>query len=289
MKLTVLLDNNTFTDRYFQAEPGLSFFIEAAGGTRVLFDCGYSQVFLQNAAKLKIDLAHLDALVLSHSHLDHTWGLQHLIQHYMERSLEDDLFGSSRNQLKTCSGEKPWLVTHPETFVRTLLEPVGDIGTLLSSDRPAYWFDPVFTETPFELSEHLVFLGAIPRLNDFEAQTGIGRKSGAVSPDLIPEDSAMVYKSPKGLVIITGCSHAGICNIISYAREVCQEERIHGVVGGLHLLNPSRSQLEGTLEFFKTITPSFLYAGHCTDLASKIALASVAPVREVGVGLVVEC
>ena len=65
MKLTILTDNNTFIDRYFTAEPGLSIFIEDEG-KRILFDCGFSGVFFDNALRMGIDLLHLDALVFSH-------------------------------------------------------------------------------------------------------------------------------------------------------------------------------------------------------------------------------
>ena len=80
MKLTVLIDNNTLIDRYFFAEPGLSLLIEDHD-TRVLFDTGYSDLFIQNAVKMGKDLSHLDYLAISHSHLDHTWGLDPFIRY----------------------------------------------------------------------------------------------------------------------------------------------------------------------------------------------------------------
>ena len=80
MKLTVLVDNNTLIDRYFLAEPGLSFLIED-GDTVVLFDTGYSDIFLKNAWKIGLSLTNIDYLVLSHGHLDHTWGLEPLIKY----------------------------------------------------------------------------------------------------------------------------------------------------------------------------------------------------------------
>ncbi len=103
MKLTVLADNNCLIDHYFYAEPALSFFIED-NNTRVLFDVGYSDVFMKNAEKLKINLRNLDYLVFSHGHLDHTWGLDPLIKLYSEAILEKlDL-------------SKPTVVAHPLAF-----------------------------------------------------------------------------------------------------------------------------------------------------------------------------
>ena len=88
MKLTVLVDNNTIIDRYFLAEPGLSFFIQDEDKT-VLFDTGYSGIFLDNAHKMGLDLANLDYLVFSHSHLDHTWGSDRLIKFFFLRFFID--------------------------------------------------------------------------------------------------------------------------------------------------------------------------------------------------------
>lgn len=90
------------------------------------------------------------------------------------------------------------------------------------------------------------------------------------------------------LVVITGCAHAGICNTIDYARTVCEEPRVVAVIGGFHLQKPSRQQLAGTLSYFERLRPESVLACHCTDLQSKIALAGVANVQEVGVGLAFE-
>ena len=103
--------------------------------------------------------------------------------------------------------------------------------------------------------------------------------------DIVIEDSALVYKTPNGLVVISGCSHSGICNIIEYARYVCEDPRVCDVIGGFHLQNPSRRQLEGTLAYLKDLQPELVHACHCTDLASKIALSRVVNLEEVGVGL----
>lgn len=94
--------------------------------------------------------------------------------------------------------------------------------------------------------------------------------------------------SDNGLVIITGCSHAGICNIIEYAKKVCNEERVYDVIGGFHLLKPSQYKLSNTVGYLEKCQPHAIYPCHCTDLHSKISLAQVTNVEDVGVGLVVE-
>ena len=274
MDLTLLVDNNTFIDRYLTAEPGLSMLIEDED-VRVLFDLGYSDLFLQNAAKLGKDLSRLDYLVLSHSHLDHTWGLDPFIRYLAEGVIE------GRPILP------PTLVAHPEVFCSVSIGGLSEIGSLVSKEKAGRHMKLNLSKAPVELSPRLVFLGEIPRETDFEGKTPLGIKrteKGAV-PDLILDDTALVYKSDQGLVIITGCSHSGICNIINYARKVCGEERINDIIGGFHLLNPPQSQVEGTVAFFRQLEPKNLHACHCTDLSSKIALAEVAPLKEAGAGL----
>ena len=223
-----------------------------------------------------IDLANFDYLVLSHSHLDHTWGLDRLLKYYTELAIEKRPF------------KKPTMISHPQTFTSVSTDQLDEIGSLLSKVRLEKHFSMQLSKKPQQLSEKLTFLGEIPRKNPFEAIDTIGRKEGAEEGDRVIEDSALVYNSSQGLVIITGFSHAGICNICEYAKEVCSNHKIAEIIGGLHLQSPSQSQLQGTLDYMETLQPDVVRACHCTDLNSKIALSSVVNIKEVGVGLSVD-
>lgn len=275
MELTVLTDNNTLIDRYFLGEPGLSFLIQE-GDKNILFDLGYSDVFLKNALKLGRSLRNLDYVVLSHGHLDHTWGLQHLIRHFSETKQEGH------------SHRVPTLLGHPLVFEPKSEAGSGEIGSMISREEAGRYFHLNLVKTPFWLTDNLVFLGEIERTNAFENRTPIGKveKNHELEADYLLDDSALVYKGPEGLVIITGCAHAGICNIIQQAKKVCKEDRILDIIGGFHLLSPEKEQMEKTLECMKKASPQQLHPCHCTDLASKFALSGVAPVKEVGAGLV---
>jgi 7,8-dihydropterin-6-yl-methyl-4-(beta-D-ribofuranosyl)aminobenzene 5'-phosphate synthase len=277
MKLTVLLDNNTLIDRYLRGEPGVSYFIEVEGA-KVLFDVGYSDTFMENAGKLGIDLLDIDFLVLSHGHLDHTWGLGPLIRLRTEALLD-------RRTLK-----RPRLVAHPAVFSRRRYKDVPEIGSLLSAAKLERHFDLQLSREPVRLTERLVFLGEIERRNDYEAQESHGQivEGGGEIPDALPDDTALAYESPGGLMIITGCSHSGICNIVEHARKVCGEERVADIIGGFHLLNANDRQLTGTVDYMRKVAPTALHACHCTDLRSKIELSRAAPMKEVGVGLALE-
>jgi 7,8-dihydropterin-6-yl-methyl-4-(beta-D-ribofuranosyl)aminobenzene 5'-phosphate synthase len=277
LKLTVLIDNNTLIDRYFLGEPGVSYLIEDEG-KKVLFDLGYSDAFITNAQRLSIDLLDVDFVVLSHSHLDHTWGLIPLVRLYTERIFEGQ------------KAKKPALVTHPLTLSSRKFGDLSEIGSLLAEDKLSGYFHLNLSREPVYLTERLMFLGEIERTNDFETAKPIGKilESGLEKDDFLFDDSALVYKSPEGLVIITGCSHAGICNIVEYARKVCGDQRVVDIVGGFHLLNPSEEQLQKTIAYMKSLRPALVHACHCTDLSSKIALSGVVDIKEVGVGLTLE-
>lgn len=186
MKLTVLVDNNTLIDRYFYGEQGISYFI-ADEGKRILFDVGYSDAFIINAQKMNIDLQNIDFLVLSHGHLDHTWGLEPLIRLYTEAIIEKIDY------------KKPTLAAHPLTFLTKTVKGLGEIGSIISEKKLSEHFKLKLSKDPVWLTENLVFLGEIERKKDFEAKSPIGKivKPDFEEDDYLMDDSALAYKSPR--------------------------------------------------------------------------------------------
>lgn len=270
MKLTILVDNNTLIDQYFCGEPAVSFWLESST-SHVLFDAGYSDLFLRNALGLGIAVEKLTHLVLSHGHADHTGGLATLMSRLSEK----------------IDGRNPMLVAHPNVVMPKYFQQES-IGMSVGIDELQKKFSCRFTRQPMQLDEHLFFLGEVPSYFPFESRVAIGeccQQNGSCEQDLLLDDSALVYKSKNGLVVITGCSHSGICNIIQHAQELCGEKRIVDIIGGFHLLNASPERIDRTIGFLKQNMPSQLHACHCTDLAAKIALGCYFPVKEVGVGL----
>jgi 7,8-dihydropterin-6-yl-methyl-4-(beta-D-ribofuranosyl)aminobenzene 5'-phosphate synthase len=277
MRLTVLVDNATLTDRYFLAEPGLSIYLED-GGTRVLFDAGYSGILVDNARKMGIDLLRVEEVVISHGHLDHTWGLDALVRLHTEAILE----GRERVE--------PTFIAHPDAFLTRSCDGVGEIGCHLSVEELFRHGKVLLTAAPLWLTENLVFLGEIERRFDFEKTPSRGYiyTPDGIRDDTVADDTALACRTAEGLVVITGCSHAGICSIVEQAREICDEDRVADVIGGFHLLDAPEEQMQGILDYFSEVRPAALHPCHCTDLAAKIALAKVADVRETGVGLTLE-
>ncbi len=261
MELTVLTDNTTRIDAYYLGEAGVCYYIRE-GGKTILFDTGYSDVFIRNATVMKLDLRQLDAIVLSHGHNDHTGGMA---------SLPEDI------------RDIP-LYAHPDAFLPKRSDGEA-IGSVLNEEQLASRFRLKLSSAPVSVTQRLLFLGEIPRTNDFENKSPIGERlvNGVWEPDYVPEDSALVYRGKDGLTIITGCSHAGICNITEYAKAVCGETRIAGIIGGFHLLEMS-PQVERTADYLRLQHPSLLCPCHCTCFYARAAIHRSVPIRELCVG-----
>ena len=172
------------------------------------------------------------------------------------------------------------LVSHPETFNYT---DEKDILTLMSKQDLEKIYTLNLSSTPIKISKNITYLGQIPKSNNFEIKQDSENDDNIMFYNVI-EDSAIVYESEKGLFIITGCSHSGICNIIEYAKKVCNNNKIYGVIGGFHLFNID-DRLEKTINYFKENNIELIYPCHCTSLNVKIEMAKKLKIHEVGVGL----
>ncbi len=263
MKLTVLTDNNTYIDQYYLGEPAVCYLLED-GDDQLLFDLGYSDVYLKNAQAMGLDLGKIHTLVFSHGHNDHTGGLVYLPPEF--------------------SGSR--IVGHPN-----LLEPKKGGGLSISSpvstEDLSGSFQLQLSREPQKLSEHIWFLGEIPRHFPFENQKAVGMRyvRGRWEPDYVLDDSAMVLLVSDGIFIVTGCSHSGICNIIRYAKQVTRCSQVLGVIGGFHLFDDDAEQTAQTAAFFQEEGLKQFYPCHCTSLQAKLRLSKRLPLREVGVGL----
>jgi 7,8-dihydropterin-6-yl-methyl-4-(beta-D-ribofuranosyl)aminobenzene 5'-phosphate synthase len=275
LTLTVLVDNTSVADHDLSGEAGLSFLIETAG-TKILFDTGLSGLFLANAEKMGISLRDLDYLVLSHGHSDHTGGLATLARH-----LADVVPGEMRSRVLH-------LIAHPRCFWKKEKEG-RENGSGMSVEEACRQFPVKLSDKPVWISDDLVFLGEIPRRFAFEqgepAKRTIHCPDGTLEPDTLLDDTALAFRSGKGLVIITGCSHAGICNITEYAREVCDESHVADIIGGLHLLAPAPKRIFKTGKYLNRLHLKALHACHCTSAPSRLALAEYCPVQDVSVGM----
>lgn len=253
-----MADNNTITDKYYLGEPAFSLYLEVYD-KKILFDTGYSDVFLKNAQIAGIDLTKVDFIVLSHGHNDHTGGL---------RFLSDN---AKNAKIIACDG-----------VFEQRYDEEGEFGSFLSEEEVIENFAIEYKNEPFCITENVFFLGKIPRLNNLEAKEPIGFLKKTDEPDFVEEDSALVLKTQKGLVVITGCAHSGIMNICEYAKKVCKNDKIHSIIGGLHLKSASKEKFDGTVEYIKKLNLHSLHACHCTGFEAQCLLRDY--LKETGSG-----
>jgi 7,8-dihydropterin-6-yl-methyl-4-(beta-D-ribofuranosyl)aminobenzene 5'-phosphate synthase len=231
--------------------------LEIAGKIRkILFDSGLDpHAATHNAEVLNLDLSDCEAAISSHGHIDHTGGLL---------------------DVKNKIGKKISLLVHPYAFRNRLVKfPDGRILNLLAPDKvklSEVGYDVVENKGPsLWMDDFLLVTGQIPRTNDFEKGFPIhfAQLDGKLEPDpLIEDDQALVFMlRDKGLVVVTGCAHAGLINTLSYAKELTGEDRVYGVIGGMHLTG---GLFEGiiprTVKELSEIKPRFMIPCHCTGV-----------------------
>ncbi len=259
MTLTVLTENTAGNE--FLAEHGLSYFIEY-DKQKILFDTGHSNVFLKNAEKLGIDIQNETGIVvLSHGHWDHGDGLQYL--------------------------ENKTLLTHPAAFIKRYHKNDSlDIGLALSKGELKKKFKLITSAKPYQISKNIIFLGEIPRLTDFEAQTTafVDEKG---KEDFVPDDSALAIIENEEIIIVTGCSHSGICNITEYAKKVCGMDKVRTIIGGFHLKHHD-VETDETIEYFKNQKIEKIYPSHCTELPALAAFYYKFGIQQLKTGMTLE-
>lgn len=262
MKLKVLVDNNTYIDQYYYGEPAVSYYIED-GERKILFDLGYSDLFIRNAEKMDIDLKAVDTIVVSHGHNDHIGGLRHYFDGFDGRNVH--------------------LYAHPHGFCEKVFEDEY-IGSPMTEEETGRRCNLITTVNPVEISGNMYMLGEIPCVNDFEKRIPLGMQklAGKLEDDYILDDTAIAYKGKEGCFVVTGCSHSGICNIVEQAIKVTGQENITGIIGGFHLFDVDE-RARRTVDYLKKWTGLKLYPCHCTSLDVKVELHRAMKVFEVGV------
>ena len=197
MKLKVLVDNNTYIDQYYCGEPAVSYYIEDEG-TCMLFDVGYSDLFMKNLESFGIDIDSIKTIVISHGHDDHARGLKYYFNQ------------THKNKIS--------ILAHPDAFKEKIAGNLKICSPILE-DELKEKCNLMLSKEPVRLSKNITFLGEIPQVKNFEERTPIGKQmtNDILINDYVMDDTALVYKSENGIYVITGCSHSGICNIVEYA------------------------------------------------------------------------
>jgi 7,8-dihydropterin-6-yl-methyl-4-(beta-D-ribofuranosyl)aminobenzene 5'-phosphate synthase len=254
------------------AEHGFSALVTVRRGattTSVLFDTGLSpDAMVTNADRLDVDLGGIQAVVLSHGHFDHTGGLASLAGRLGARSLP--------------------MVLHPLVWTRRrLVLPGGganDMPTLSKRALTGEGFEVIERRQPSLLIDGSVLVtGEVDRTTEFEHGMPPAHQRWAGSawehdPLVLDDQALVVHVRGKGLVVVTGCGHAGAVNIVRHAMRLTGVPRLHALLGGLHLSGGFFAPvIRPTTRALVELAPDMLAPGHCTGWRAQQALAAALP------------
>ncbi|MGA8541211.1 MAG: MBL fold metallo-hydrolase [Terriglobales bacterium] len=235
-------------------EWGFSALIEA-DGHRILLDTGaHPDTVLQNARDLKIDLSDVREVILTHNHWDHVSGLMTLRKEMMKQnpsalSVVHVARGIFYSRPAPGGGEDNRMIALKKEY-----EATG--GKFIEHEESAEIFPGAW------------LTGPVPRKypeRNWSVSGKVQTPAGLVE-DTIPEDQSLVLNTPEGLVVVTGCGHAGIINILTFARQEFPNESFEAVIGGLHLFPATDEQLDWTADKMKEFKVANLMGAHCTGI-----------------------
>lgn len=267
LSITVLAEDSVLYETPFLGQHGISLYIETLREGEVhhvLMDVGQNPLALvNNMEELDIDLDELDAVVLTHCHYDHTRGIAQILE------------ASSRSEIPVIAHPsifRPHYVTEPEwrhigMAEEDSAERIGAAGGKL-----------VFTSDPMAVIPGLFVSGQVPRRNKIELPPkGLFTSQGGMAvPDRMEDDlSLYALLEGVGMVVLTGCSHAGIINILDFGAQLFPDYPLEGILGGLHLVEADPEVIRWTAEAIKEKDPGWIGAGHCTGFGGQMALAAV--------------
>ena len=285
LRITIL-DTMVAGNSGLDGEWGFAALVEA-DGRRLLYDTGASpDMVLHNLRRLRIDLSDVEDVILSHDHADHTSGLL---------TLRREFARTNPKALGRC---------HVATGIFAAREEGdGRPDRNMADLKPAYEAlggTFVVHDAPTELLPGVWFTGPVPRIHNernWSPGSYLSGPSGRIA-DTVPEDAALVIDSTDGIVVLTGCGHAGVMNICEQAHAILGPGPIAGVVGGLHLFLNNRESIEATGARLKALGVRRILAAHCTGFeptwilrqaldatAADVAVATVGSQWISGVGL----
>lgn len=267
-KITVLCENTPGRHMGIAGEHGFSALVETGGG-RLLFDTGQGMTLRNNAQSLRIDLASLQTLVLSHGHYDHTGGLAEFLNppRGVEIIAHPDVFDAKYAEIAAPQGKDRVFVG--TKFSREYLE-----GGLKCRFR--------FTREFAEISPGIFFSGEVPVRTDFEKPDPrlVVRRGDLFEPDPLRDDASLLIETNRSPVVLLGCAHAGTVNVLRYFAEKTGHRKFHALIGGTHLgAHGEGEQLERTMDAFDEFGIDIIAVSHCTGLQAACTMSRRFPGR----------
>ncbi|MGE5390003.1 MAG: MBL fold metallo-hydrolase [Deltaproteobacteria bacterium] len=244
LKISILVENTT-AHMGMLGEWGLAMMVETED-KRYLFDTGSLGSIINNSRVLGVSLDDLDGIILSHGHSDHTGGLMRILEEH----------------------HVPVVYAHSKVFAQRPIpgtsRHIGCAFTLIDLEKARV--NMVNIDGFQEIAPGICFSGEIPRKTAYENVGGAFQveENGELKPDLLEDDISLIIRRDEGLVIVSGCAHSGIINIIEYAMEKTGESRILGYIGGTHLLTASPDRLDQTIAALQSYDIQKIIVSHCT-------------------------
>jgi 7,8-dihydropterin-6-yl-methyl-4-(beta-D-ribofuranosyl)aminobenzene 5'-phosphate synthase len=240
-------------------EHGFSAFIETDGGN-YLFDTGGGRTVVENSLALNKDLRTVQKIFLSHGHNDHTGGLPQVLhlRGRVDVHAHPDVFLDRMAVRKENDRETRRFAGM--IYKKSYLEFLG-AHFILNSDF-------------HEVEKGLFLTGEVPRKTAFEKPDPklFREAQGEMVPDTLPDDQSLVLDTEKGLVLIFGCAHSGMINIMKHVIHRMSKDRFYAVLGGTHLDFLTPEQLEESIRSLKAMDVARIGVSHCTGLQAAFRL-----------------
>ena len=210
---------------------------------------------------MNLDLKKIEAIVLSHGHIDHTGGLRAVLERIDGAEVRIVAHPGVLHRKFVYDKEKKKYRFGGIPFQRDLLE---HAGARFDLHREPVW-----------LTEDIAASGEEPMSTDFEsvADKMYLKDEDRFVPDPMEDDQSLYIRTDLGLIVILGCAHRGMINIIHHARELMNSERIYMVIGGTHLSPASGAQVDKTIQALREMDIQWLGVSHCTGLPVAARLA----------------
>jgi 7,8-dihydropterin-6-yl-methyl-4-(beta-D-ribofuranosyl)aminobenzene 5'-phosphate synthase len=261
LKITTIIEDAS-NSTYLLGQKGLSILIET-GKHNFLIDTGASSFVTHNVEELGINLDLVETIILSHGHFDHTGGLQAILRKMKKKSTQ--------------------IVAHPEAWglkyrKKNNKEEYNYIGIPFRPEElERYGAQFELTAKPTWLTEDIAVSGEEPMTTSFEhlVKYFYVKKNNEYILDSCMDDQSVYIRTELGLIIILGCAHRGMINIIKHAQQLMKTDKVYMIIGGTHLGPAPEEQIISTIKALKDIDIQWLGVSHCTGLKVAAKLSEI--------------